>query len=186
MASKAGDTVEDVRIGLTNMVSLVIIASILGALNGMVLTGPRVYFAMARDGLFFPALGRTTGRTHVPATALIVQGVWASLLTLFGEFQQLFSLVIFTAWIFYGLSVAAVLVLRWKQPERSRPFRTPGAPWIPILFVLAAAGIVVSSFVSNWAHALLGVAFLLLGIPVYLLFENMNRVQKTNPLQEGV
>ena len=169
-------------VAMTRMVSLVILVSMLGAINGMVLTGPRVYFAMARDRLFFSALGRTSGQTQVPVTALILQGLWACMLTLIGEFQQLFSLVIFTAWIFYGLAVAAVLVLRRSQRERARPFRTPGAPWVPILFVLAAVGIVISSFVSNWQHALFAIAFLLLGMPVYLLFERMNRARKHNPL----
>ncbi len=165
-------------VAMTGLVSLVIVVSMLGAINGLVLTGPRVYYAMARDGLFFRSLGRTNQTTHVPVTALIVQGIWASVLTLTGGFEQLFSMFIFTSWIFYGLCVAAVLILRRAQPHRARPFRTPGAPWIPLLFILSAAGIVISSFVNNWEHALLALAFLLIGVPVYLIFERINRAAR--------
>jgi APA family basic amino acid/polyamine antiporter len=163
--------------GATRATSLVIMISILGAINGMVLTGPRVYYAMARDGIFFKALARTTSTTRVPATAIVVQGVWASLLTLIGEFRQLFSLVIFCAWIFYGLAALGVLLLRRKYPDRVRPFRTPGTPWVPLVFVLASAGIVLSSFLSNWLHALFGLTFILLGIPVHYVFSLKQRAE---------
>ncbi|MGH8459617.1 MAG: APC family permease, partial [Nevskiales bacterium] len=91
------------------LISLLILISIFGAMNGMVLSGPRVYFAMARDGLFFSALGRLNARWHAPVTALLVQGAWAAALAMTGTFRGLFTYVVFTAWIFYGATVAGVI-----------------------------------------------------------------------------
>ncbi|MDE1175830.1 MAG: amino acid permease [Edaphobacter sp.] len=159
---------------LVRLLSGVIVVSILVSINGLVLTGPRVFYAMAHDGVFFRALGRVSKRGRVPVAALLLQGAWAIGLTLTGQFHQLYTLVISSAWLFYGLSVAAVLVMRWKEPERPRPFRTPWMPWVPALFVLASAGIVISSFISSWQHALMGLGFLVMGLPVYLLFARLN------------
>src|SRR6266567_5152416 len=96
----------------TVVISLLILVSILGSMNGMILTGPRVYYSMARQGLFPHILGHINNRYRTPSLALIVQGSWASILVSSGTYQQLFTDVIFTAWIFYGLAVAGVLVLR--------------------------------------------------------------------------
>jgi len=148
-------------------VSLLILVSVLGSTNGLVLTGPRVYYAMAREGAFPTAFGRTSERYRTPMLALIVQGVWAALLAAFGSYQQLFTDVIFTAWIFYGLAVAAVLVLRRTQPRAERPFRVPGYPWLPLLFCAAALGLVMSTIVAQPGGATLGLALLAAGIPVY-------------------
>jgi basic amino acid/polyamine antiporter, APA family len=156
--------------GATRAVSVLILLSIFGAMNGMILTGPRVYYAMARDGSFLSAFGQTSPRFRVPTLAIVIQGIWAAGLTLLGSFQQLYTCVVFTAWIFYGLAVAAVIVLRVRQPEQARPFRTPGYPWVPVLFVAAAAAVVVSSIASQPANAALGACLMLLGIPLYLLF----------------
>lgn len=151
-------------------ISLLILVSIFGAMNGMVLTGPRAYYAMARDGLFFAAFARTSLRYHSPVFAIILQGVWASLLTLIGTFQELFTYVIFTAWIFYGATVVGVIVLRRQQPALERPFRVPGYPWLPGLFGLAALGITVSTIVAGPGNALRGIALILVGVPFYFLF----------------
>ncbi len=152
------------------LISILIVTSILVAINGMTVTGPRVYYAMARDGIFFQRLGATNPRSQVPACALLVQGLWAAVLTLTGTFQQLFTYVVFTAWIFYGLAVAAVIVLRKRYPQRPRGFSTPGFPILPALFVLAAGAIVISTIASAWFHALIGIGVILLGLPVYLIF----------------
>ena len=159
--------------GTTALISVLILTSILGAMNGLVLTGPRVYYAMARDGSFFRHLGKTSRRFHTPLLAIVIQGIWASLLTLVDSFQQLFTYVIFTAWIFYGLTVASVIVLRIRRPDVERSFRVPAYPWLPILFVLAAIGISVSTIAADPIHACFGVAMILAGVPVYLLFGAM-------------
>ncbi len=156
--------------GTTVLISVLILTSILGAMNGMILTGPRVYYAMARDGIFFRRLGRTSQRFHTPILATLVQGVWASLLTLTGNFQQLFTYVIFTAWIFYGLTVAAVIVLRIRRPDLERSFCVPAYPWLPLLFIAAAVGISLGTILNDPVHACFGIAMILTGVPVYLLF----------------
>lgn len=157
-------------IGTTLFISLLIATSILGATNGMIVTGPRVYYAMARDRLFFPQFARISTRYHSPVPAILLQFVWASLLTLLGTFQELFTYVIFTAWIFYGVTVAAVMVLRIRKPDLDRPFRVPGYPWLPLSFVLAACGITISAIIASPIHALWGIGLILLGIPAYKLF----------------
>lgn len=165
--------------GMTMLISLLILTSILGAMNGLVLTGPRVYYAMGRDGVFFRWLGKTDSRFHTPILAIVVQGAWAAVLTLVGSFQQLFTYVIFTAWIFYGLTVAAVIVLRSRTPDLKADFRVPCYPWPPLLFVLAAVGITVSTIIAAPVHAGLGIAMILGGIPLYLFFRRKERVQRT-------
>jgi len=151
-------------------ISMLILVSIVGAANGMILTGPRVYYAMAKEGLFFRAFGTVSARFRAPVLAIVIQGVWAACLTLLGSFQELFTYVVFTAWIFYGLAVAGVIVLRMRRPELDRPFRAPGYPWLPALFAIAALGITLSAAVSSPLHALLGIGLVLTGLPVYALF----------------
>jgi basic amino acid/polyamine antiporter, APA family len=151
-------------------ISLLVIVSIMGATNGMILTGPRVYYAMAEEGLFFPIFGKVNGRFHTPVFSILVQGLWAAGLTLLGTFQELFTYVVFTGWIFYGLAVAGVIVLRIRQPELERPFRVPGYPWLPVLFALAALGITASAVAASPIHALYGIALVLTGLPLYALF----------------
>lgn len=154
----------------TFFISVLILVSIIGATNGMILTGPRVYYAMAEEGLFFKVFGTISERYRAPLFAIVVQGIWASCLTLLGTFQELFTYVIFTAWIFYGLAVAAVIVLRIRRPDLARPFKAPGYPWMPALFTLAALGITLSAVVSSPLHALFGIGLILTGLPVYALF----------------
>lgn len=149
------------------LISVLILVSIVGATNGMILTGPRVYYAMAKEGLFFEAFGKVSARFRAPVFAIVVQGVWAACLTLLGTFQELFTYVIFTAWIFYGLAVAGVIVLRIRRPELERPFRAPGYPWLPAMFTIAAIGITLSAVMSSPRHALFGIALILTGLPVY-------------------
>jgi APA family basic amino acid/polyamine antiporter len=152
------------------LISVVILTSILGATNGMIMTAPRVYYAMAEDGTFFRSFGQLSVKFKVPLFAIIAQAVWASALTLTGSFQQLFTYVVFTAWIFYGLTVAAVIVLRRRDPLRPRSFLTPAYPWVPVVFVLAAAGITLSTVVADPLHAMFGIGLVLVGVPLYFFF----------------
>ena len=153
----------------SSTLSVLILISVLGSLNGMILTGPRVYYAMAREGLFPRAFGRLSDRYGTPAVALAVQGAWAATLATSGSYQQLFTDVIFTAWIFYGLAVAAVLVLRRTQSQLKRPFSVPGYPWLSLLFCAAAAGVIFSTLVKRPGGASVGLGLLAIGIPVYFL-----------------
>jgi basic amino acid/polyamine antiporter, APA family len=151
-------------------ISLLVLVSIIGAINGMVLTGPRVYYAMAQEGLFFGVFGKVNARFRAPVVAILVQGLWSAGLTLLGSFQELFTYVVFVGWIFYGLAVAGVIVLRKRRPDLERPFRVPGYPWLPALFALAALGIIVSAVVSAPMHAVFGIVLVLSGLPLYLFF----------------
>jgi APA family basic amino acid/polyamine antiporter len=169
--------------GVVWLVSLLILVSILGAMNGMILTGPRVYYAMARDRMFFRFLARTTERSRVPVAAILVQGFWAAALVLTGNFQQLFTSVIFTAWIFYGLAVAGVIVLRIRYPQQPRPFRTPGYPLLPLLFVIAAGAVVWSTIATMPGHAAIGIFAILAGLPLFFLFRSrLERDQSESPV----
>lgn len=151
-------------------VSILIVISILGSINGLVLTGPRVYLAMAHDGVFPRALGHVNDRYRTPMIALIVQGVWAASLAFSGSYQQLFTDVIFTAWIFYGLAVAAVLVLRRTQPHVERPFCVPGYPWVSLLFCAAAIGVALNTLMARPSNGAIGIGLLACGVPIYILF----------------
>jgi APA family basic amino acid/polyamine antiporter len=151
-----------------NCISILIVVSILGSMNGLILSGPRVYFAMAREGVFPAAFGQLNARYRTPIAALVVQGVWAAMLAASGSYQQLFTDVIFTAWIFYGLAVAGVLVLRRSQPHMTRSFSVPGYPWLSLLFCVAAAGVVLGTLIARPLGALIGIGLVGSGIPVYL------------------
>jgi APA family basic amino acid/polyamine antiporter len=166
----AATAVGSVMGGPAIFISSLIVISIIGATNGLMLTGPRVYYAMAEEGLFFSAFKKINPRFHAPVFSILVQGIWAACLTLMGSFQELFTYVVFTAWIFYGLAVAAVIVLRVRQPALNRPFRAPGYPWMQVLFVAAALGITLSAIVSSPMHAIFGIALVLTGLPVYAAF----------------
>jgi APA family basic amino acid/polyamine antiporter len=150
-----------------NCISILIVVSILGSMNGLILSGPRVSFAMARQGIFPAVFGRLSARYRTPVVALAVQGVWAAVLAASGSYQQLFTNVIFTAWIFYGLAVAGVLVLRRSQPQATLSFSVPGYPWLSLLFCVAAAGVILSTLIVRPAGAAIGIALVATGIPVY-------------------
>jgi APA family basic amino acid/polyamine antiporter len=147
-----------------------IVCSILGAMNALVLAGPRAYYQMARDGLFFESMGGVHARFRTPVPALFLQAIWSCLLVLFiGGFSQLFTYVIFGGWIFYALAVASVVALRRSVPSMERPFRVPGYPWVPLVFVLAAAALVTNTLVESPRTSSIGLAFIALGIPLYFL-----------------
>ena len=146
-----------------------IAVSTFGFLNLVILVTPRVFQAMAADGVFFPALARLHPEYRTPTAALLVQAVWAIVLTLSGTFGQLVSYVAFGDWIFFGLTVAGLFVYRARGPGPVAGFRVPGYPWTAGLFVVAAAYVVLSSVVANPAHAGVGALLITLGVPVYVL-----------------
>jgi APA family basic amino acid/polyamine antiporter len=147
-----------------------ILCSILGAMNALILAGPRVYYQMAKDGVFFDRVSRVHPKWSTPVEAIIFQGLWAGFLVLFiGGFAQLFTYVIFGGWIFYGLAVLSVIVLRRKAPDMARPFRVPGYPAVPILFGIVALAIVVNTLIETPKQSGYGLAFIALGIPIYLV-----------------
>jgi basic amino acid/polyamine antiporter, APA family len=151
-----------------------ITVSTFGFLNLVILVTPRVFQAMAADGVFFSRLAELHPTYRTPGAAILLQGGWAIVLTLFyGTFSQLVDYVAFGDWIFFGLTVAGLFVYRRRDGGSPAPpgaFRTPGYPWIPGLFVLAALYVVASSVLANPRNALIGTGLLLLGVPVYRVF----------------
>lgn len=152
------------------ILSSVFVISTLGAMNGCILTSARVPYAMAKDGLFFKALSKVSARTHVPVRAIWMQALVAGSLALTGTFDQLTNYVVFSAWIFYGLTGATVFIFRRRLPEAPRGFRVPGYPWVPILFLVMAAALVLNTLIESPVESLIGVGLILTGVPVYLLF----------------
>ncbi len=151
--------------------------SILVSLNGTVMSGARVPFAMSRDGYFFKAMAEVHPRYHTPSVALIVQLALAVALLLFaGSFRQLFSLAIFAEWLFYMIAASTVFVLRRKEPDAERPYRTWGYPVVPALFILAAAVLLYYTFTENIRNSAWGVFVILAGLPVYWWFARKKRL----------
>ncbi len=158
------------------LIASVIIVSMYSAAHATVITVPRVYFAMARDGLFFKRLTEVHPRFNTPALAIVSSCLWAMVLAVTGTFEQLLTYVVFIGWIFYALGAAAVIALRIKRPDAVRPFRVPGYPVTPILFVLAAAVIVINTLISQPKQAAIGIAVVLCGAPAYLIWRRGFRV----------
>lgn len=155
------------------LISAGIALSTFGFLNLVILVSPRVYQAMAADGLFFPSMGRLHPRHRTPAVALVVQAGWAILLTLTGTYGTLLDYVTFGDWIFFGTTAATLLVARrqrWGEAEEGGMFRAPLYPWSVLLFILAAMYVVAGSVASNPANALKGTLLLALGVPVFLFW----------------
>jgi APA family basic amino acid/polyamine antiporter len=152
------------------LVTLVIIISTLGSLNGSILAAPRVYYAMAQDGLFFRWCAAVHPRFHTPHLALVLQGIWAILLVAMGTYEQLFTYVIFVGWVFYALTGLAVVVLRRKQPDLPRPYRVFAYPLVPILFVLASTWFLVNTVIERPVESGMGCLIVALGVPVYLIW----------------
>jgi len=148
-------------------VSLAAMISIFAALNGSILTGSRVPYALARDGYFFAPFARVHPQRHVPGFSILALSAWSAVIVLSGRFDQLFTLVIFPSWILYGMAAAAVLVLRKKRPELVRPYRTLGYPVVPIMFVLVAALLLGFTLKNSPRESGLGLILIAAGFPFY-------------------
>ncbi|MCS5614764.1 MAG: amino acid permease [Candidatus Marinimicrobia bacterium] len=149
------------------IVTLIILISLIGANNGFVLTSARINYAMAKDKLFFYQASQIHPRFKSPSNALIIQCVWASLLTFTGTFNQLITYIIFASWIFYGMSAGAVIILRNKKPDMERPYKTPAYPWIPIIFILFAIFLTINTIIEAPRDAAIGAGIILAGLPMY-------------------
>lgn len=152
-------------------VSVAAMISMFAAINGSILSGSRVPYAMARDRLFFRSLGTVHANFHTPAASILALSAWAAVLVLSGRYEQLFTYVIFASWILYALSAASVIVLRVKRPEMVRPYRTVGYPVVPILFILVAIALLANTFVESPRESIMGLGLILLGIPFYLYWK---------------
>lgn len=171
------DTVAERLFGFTvgNVIAVFTIVSIAASISAMVLAGPRVYFAMARDGLFVASAARIHPRYRAPVSAIVMQAVWSGVLVLCGSLSQLVSYTGFAVVLFSGIAVASVFVLRRREPGADRPFRAWGYPAAPAAFVLASAVMVGNEIWRNPQPAMAGLAIIALGIPAYALIKSSNR-----------
>jgi basic amino acid/polyamine antiporter, APA family len=171
----AADAMERISKGYGGIIAAMVMLSTFGTVNATTMTTARVYFAMAKDKLFFRGLGEIHPKYRTPGKSLIIQAVWACLLTLTGTYDQIFTYVIFAGWIFYALGAGSVFILRAKQPNAERPYRVPGYPWVPILFIIVATWFVLNTIVAQTSDSLVGLLLLAAGIPFYLLWDSQNR-----------
>ena len=154
--------------------AVAILISTFGCNNGLILSGARIYYAMANDNLFFRSVGKVN-RHHAPGTALIVQCVWASLLCLSGTYGQLLDFLIFAVLVFYILTILGLFILRWKRPEMPRPYRAFGYPLLPALYLLMAVFIEIQLLRYKPEYTWPGLIIVLLGIPVYAVWKLMKK-----------
>jgi len=160
------------------IMAILIMISTFGCNNGLILSGARVYYAMAKDHLFFPQAG-TLNKQSVPAFALVIQCIWTCLLCFSGGYGKLLDYVIFAVLIFYILTVIGIFILRKKQPDSPRPYKAFGYPFIPILYILLASLIALDLLVVKWETSRWGALIVLTGIPVYYISRNYFRNDKS-------
>jgi APA family basic amino acid/polyamine antiporter len=164
IAADAADAVVG-RGGSVVLAALVMMSSV-GALTGIVLTGPRVYFSMAQDGLAPRWMAHVHAAFRTPSHAIVAQAIWASALAATGAYREIFTRVVYTEWLFFALMAAGLFVLR-RRPDYRPEYRTWGYPIVPIVFIVASLAIVINQFVSAPADAAIGLGFVALGVPVY-------------------
>jgi basic amino acid/polyamine antiporter, APA family len=157
-----------------NVIAVFTIVSLCASISAMTLAGPRVYYAMARDGVFFGAAANVHPRFHTPAVAIVAQALWSGVLVSSASLSQLVSYTGFAVVLFSAVAVAAVFVLRRREPDAPRPFRAWGYPWAPATFVVASAVMLVNEIMRNGITALAGLAVIAAGLPVYVLLRRRN------------
>ena len=173
--------------------AVAIMISTFGCNNGLILAGARAYYAMARDGLFFRRVGELN-KNHVPAWALIIQGIWAGVLVLprtvktnsvgdlvgYGNlYGNLLDYVISAALIFYILTIAGLFLLRWKRPDAERPYKAFGYPIVPILYIVGAGTILLVLFIYQTATTWPGLLIVISGVPIYLFWKLARKKSET-------
>ena len=175
-SSRVAATAISIVIGPTaaKLVALTILISMFSAANSIVLTAPRVYYAMAKDGVFFQRLSEVHPRFGTPAFAVIAAATWAAILAASGTFEQLLTYVVFIGWIFYALAAASVFVYRKRLPHADRPYRVPGYPVTPLVFIAAAIALVTNTIATQPKRALVGLAIVLAGAPAYIIWRKLN------------
>jgi APA family basic amino acid/polyamine antiporter len=160
------------------LMAIAILISTFGCCNGLILAGARVYYAMAKDNLFFKATGAVHPKYHTPKNALIVQGIWTCILCLSGTYGQLLDYIIFAVLVFYILTIAGLFVLRRTRPDAERPYRAVGYPILPAIYIVMALFIDVVLLVYKPQYTWPGLIIVLLGIPVYLIWSRRTAAQQ--------
>lgn len=165
-----------------SIISIAVIISTFGALNGSILASARVQFAMARDGLFFNVLGKVHPRFGTPYTSLLLQGFWSAVLVLSGSFDTITDYVIFATWLFYMLGAVGVFVLRRKMPDTPRPYKVWGYPYVPAIFIIFSFLFLINSLVSDSEDAAMGLILILIGLPFYIYWKFFARKKRTDSI----
>jgi len=155
-------------------VSIAAMISILAALNGSILSGSRVPYAMARDRLFFGSVAHVHPQHRTPSVSILLLSAWAAFLVLSGRYDQLYTYVIFASSILYAMATASVIVLRYKRPAMERPYRTIGYPFVPVIFVLAISCLVASTLIKSPRESFMGLGLIALGLPFYFYWKRRN------------
>ena len=168
-----------------NWLGLVIALSCFGAMASCILSGARVYYAMAEDGVFFKSLARVNPRWHTPVASLVLQGIWSAALALSGKYDQLFTYVMFMMVLSYVSTVAALFVLRRKMPDRERPYRCTGYPWLPGLYVALGGIWAVNALWARPKEALAGIVIVLIGVPFYFYWRREKRAKEALSNQQS-
>ena len=156
------------------LIAIAVMLSTFGTVNATTMTTARVYFAMAKDRLFFKGIDKVHPKFRTPYVSLVVQGIWASILTLTGTYDQLFTYVIFASWLFYALGAFGIFILRQKKPDAYRPYKALGYPAVPALFVLVAVWFVYNTIVTDPRDSIIGAGLVALGVPAYLYWKRKN------------
>ncbi len=174
----AADTMQAVLgpIG-ADVTALVVMLSAIGALNAQMLNYPRIVFALATDGLFFRQVSRVHRLRHTPAAAILLVGLWSCVLAVAGTYQQILTAVGFVAQLLLSLAVAAVIVLRFKEPDLARPYRVPGYPVTPVLFLAISAWYLINLLSTRLGPSLVGIGIVLLGLPFYYYWTRTAEVE---------
>jgi APA family basic amino acid/polyamine antiporter len=167
--------------GAGKIVAIAILISMFSAANSIMLNAPRVYYAMARDGLFFHSLSQVHPRFGTPALAVGAAGIWSAVLAASGTFEQLLTYVVFIGWIFYALAAASIFIYRKRAPDAARPYRVPAYPWTPIVFILAAMALVGNTIATQPVRAAIGLGIVFLGAPAYAFWR---RAAKLTNMEE--
>jgi APA family basic amino acid/polyamine antiporter len=180
-AERVGAVVAERTMGQAGgtILSVIVLLSIVGAVNGCILTGARVPFAQARDGQFFQSFGRVHPRFATPGFAIVVQGLWTGVLILTGSYETLVSYTILSAWVFYTLSVAAVWVLRRRMPDAPRPYRMWGYPITLWLFVIVSIWFLVDALINQPKTSLIALGIAIAGIPFYFIWRRRSAAAAT-------
>ena len=167
--------------GAATWITLAMVISAIGSMNSSILSGARVPYAMARDGIFFKIADGIHPKFRTPGRALIFQGVLASLMALTGTFEELTNLFIFAGWIFYGLAVVALFRMRRTEPDTPRPYRCFGYPWVPGLFVLGALALTINIWIDRPIRSSIGLLLILAGLPFYRHWRNQSSTHDQTP-----
>jgi APA family basic amino acid/polyamine antiporter len=157
-----------------SLMAIALMVSSFGSLHASALANSRIPFAMARDGLFFRALGDLSPQSRVPVKAILAQAAVGSLLAMSGSYDALTDSVIFASWLFFGLSTGSLFIFRRTMPDRFRPYRALGYPWVPVLFLLSTGALLFNTFFAAPREALQGVAVLVAGLPLYWYWSRKN------------